>query len=291
MPAPESEQPAPRSRGRRPDVRELLDSLQQGKKEQPKLLTNSLGLKLVLIPAGEFLIGSPEDEAERRVSEGPQHEVTIRKPFYLAVTPVTQAQYLTLTETNPSRFNHKNGGGGDHPVERVSWEDAVAFCRKLSELGEEKAANRLYRLPTEAEWEYACRGGTAAAFGLGPILTGAQANIDGNYPYGTATVGRWLERTTPVAAYAANNFGLHDLHGNVWEWCADWFGDQYYRTAPRNDPPGPTAGPFRVARGGSWRNHAATCRAAYRNALLPHHRDPYTGFRVLMVEAPRPANP
>src|ERR1700722_976975 len=125
---PESEKPrgeaGSRARGRRSDVWDLLDNLSQGKKEQPKLLTNSLGLKMVLIPAGVYQMGSPHREEARRICEGPVHEVTLRKPFYLAVYPVTQVQYLAVMENNPARFNHKNGGGGDHPVERVSWNDA-----------------------------------------------------------------------------------------------------------------------------------------------------------------------
>jgi formylglycine-generating enzyme required for sulfatase activity len=288
---PESNQPrgdtGGRARGRRPDVWELLDDLSQGKKEQAKLLTNSIDLKMVLIPAGVYQMGSPETEEGRRICEGPVHEVTLRKSFYLGVFPVTQLQYLGVMETNPSRFNHKNGGGGDHPVERVSWNDAVIFCRKLTEIAEEKAAKRLYRLPTEAEWEYACRAGTTMPFAFGTTLTSAQANCDGNYPYGDVRKERWLERTTPVGAFPANHFGLHDMHGNVWEWCADWYGDLYYRQSVRNDPTGLGTGSFRVVRGGSWRNHATTCRSAYRNGLMPHHRDNCTGFRVLMLEDAR----
>lgn len=277
----------PRARRSRQDVLDLLDDLQKGKKEQAKLLTNALGLKMVLIPAGTFQMGSPPTEEGRRVCEGPVHEIQIRKPFYLGVVPITQVQYLAVMESNPSRFNHKHGGGGEHPVERVAWNDAVTFCRKLTEMPDERAAKRLYRLPTEAEWEYACRAGTTTPFSFGEALTAVQANCDGNYPYGGGRVERWLERTTPVGTFPANNFGLHDMHGNVWEWCSDWYSDQYYRVAVRNDPTGPGTGSFRVVRGGSWRNHATTCRAAYRNGLMPHHRDPCTGFRVVMLEDAR----
>jgi formylglycine-generating enzyme required for sulfatase activity len=274
-----------RARIRRPDVRQLLDALQQEAPEQPKLLANSLGLKFALIPAGVFLMGSAETEAGRRCNESPQHEVAVTRPFYLGLYPVTQEQYEKVTGVNPARFNRDGGGGPDYPVEQVSWLDAVAFCKKLSALPEEKEAGRVYRLPTEAEWEYACRAGTTTAFGHGAMLSAAQANFDGAFPYGGVDRGESAGKTSRVGAYPANNYKLHDLHGNVWEWCADWFHDSYYRRSPRNDPPGPASGQFRVLRGGCWRSHAATCRAAYRNALAPHHRDIYTGFRVVATLA------
>src|SRR5205807_6124391 len=138
--------------------------------EQPKLLTNALGMKLALVPAGTFLMGSPEDEPGHRFNEGPQHEVVLTQPFYLGVHPVTQEQYERVMDSNPARFNRGGGGGPDHPVENVSWDDAAAFCRRLSELPAERQAGRAYRLPTEAEWEYACRAGTATPFSAGPAL-------------------------------------------------------------------------------------------------------------------------
>src|SRR5262249_4326336 len=156
-------------------------------------------------------------------------------------------------------FSAKAGSSADHPVERVTWEEAVEFCRRLSHLPEEKAAGRAYRLPTEAEWEYACRAGTATPFAQGLSLSGAQANFDGGFPYGGGERGRSLQKTTRVGSYPANNFGVHDLHGNVWEWCADWLDSLYYAASPKRDPQGPAAGQLRVLRGGSWRNHAVTC--------------------------------
>jgi len=149
------------------------------------------------------------------------------------------------------------------------------MCKWLTEKEGSK-----YRLPTEAEWEYACRAGTATPFSAGPALASTHANFDGAFPGGSGERGPWQQKTTPVGQYPANHFGLHDLHGNVWEWCADWYLDTYYRVSPRRDPAGPASGQFRVVRGGCWRNHAATCRAAYRNGLVPHNRDIYTGFRV-----------
>jgi formylglycine-generating enzyme required for sulfatase activity len=280
------EQSAPRARPRRADVWQLFDQLQKAEPEQQKLLTNAPGIKLALIPAGTFLMGSPDEEPGHRGNEAPPHEVALTSSFYLAIHPVTQGQYEKVMGSNPAHFGRANGGGPEHPAESVSWDDAVAFCQRLSALPAERQAGRTYRLPTEAEWEYACRAGTTTPFCFGAALSAAQANFDGDFPYGGGDKGRSPQQTTAVGAYPANHFGLHDVHGNVWEWCADWYNDAYYRQSPRRDPPGPAAGQFRVVRGGCWRNHAATCRAAYRNGLVPHNRDMYTGFRVVAVAAP-----
>jgi formylglycine-generating enzyme len=282
-----SGEPAARSepgsrRSRRPGVAQLFEALGATAPEQAKLLTNSLGIKLVLVPAGTCHMGSTANEALHRLNEMPQHEVAITQPFYMAVHLVTQAQYFQVMKENPAKFSSSVGGDVNHPVERVSWIDAVEFCRRLSDSPEERQAARVYRLPTEAEWEYACRAGTTSPFCCGPSLSGPQANFDANFPLGEAARAKPAGRTTPVGSFPANNFGLFDMHGNLWEWCADWYDGNYYRSSPRRDPPGPTTGRFRVVRGGSWRNHASTCRAAYRNALVPNNRDPYTGFRVVV---------
>jgi formylglycine-generating enzyme required for sulfatase activity len=239
-----------------------------------------VGLKLVLIPAGTFQMGTSPGEAGARENEWPRHEVTLTHAFYLATTPVTQQQYLRVMGQNPARFSAENGGGPDHAVENVTWEQASAFCQRLSELPEEKQAGRVYRLPTEAEWEYACRAGTITPFSTGPSLSAAQANFDGHFPYGDGPPGRALQRTSRVSQFPPNHFGLHDVHGNVWEWCADWLDAAYYEWSPRRDPPGPSEGRYRVLRGGSWKNHAVTCRAGYRNGLNPRLKDSATGFRV-----------
>ena len=166
--------------------------------------TNSLGMRFVLIPAGKFLMGSPESEADCDDDEGPQHEAEITRPFFLGVYPVTQEQYKKAMGKNPSYFTRRKGGGAKHPVEQVSWEDAVEFCRKLSARAEEKAFGRPYRLPTEAEWEYSCRGGATSSlpFFFGGSLSSTQANFNGNYPYGGAAQGPSLQRTTAVGSYA-----------------------------------------------------------------------------------------
>jgi formylglycine-generating enzyme required for sulfatase activity len=168
----------------------------------------------------------------------------------------------------------------------VSWDDAVAFCARLSALPDEAQAGRVYRLPCEAEWEYACRAGTTTPFSFGASLGTAQACFDGQHPYGEVARGPAALRTARVGSFAPNLFGLYDLHGNVWEWCSDWFDAAYYQHAPRQDPPGPAEGVYRVLRGGSWRNQGVTCRAAYRNALAPNQRQPFIGFRVAMTIVP-----
>jgi formylglycine-generating enzyme len=274
-PEPERRETGPRPRPRRAEVRDLLDALQRKAPEQAKLLVNSISLRLVLLPPGVFAMGSPDEEEGRRSNEGPRHETAITAPFYLGAGPVTQGQYEQVMKINPSRFHAGAGGGAELPVESVSWDEAVRFCRALSELPDEKQAGRVYRLPTEAEWEYACRAGAETPFSYGTSLAADAANFDAD--------AMPPEAPTASGVYPANHFGLHDMHGNVWEWCADWYAAGYYRGAPRNDPKGPETGQLRVVRGGSWRNHAATCRAAYRNAYLPGNRDAAVGFRVAAV--------
>jgi formylglycine-generating enzyme required for sulfatase activity len=240
-------------------------------------ITNSIGMKLRLISDGEFLMGSQETEEGHTGNEGPVHRLRITKPFYLGVYEVTQADYENVVGENPSEFK-----GAARPVECVSWEDAVAFCRKLSaKEGQE------YRLPTEAEWEYACRAGTTTPFSFGSVLKGQEANCDGNYPYGTTTKGPFLGRTTKVGSYAANAFGLYDMHGNVWEWCADWYDAEYYKHSPSEDPPGAASGSYRVYRGGGWFLDASGCRASCRRGGVPGYRGAILGFRLARTVSSR----
>ena len=256
----------------------------------PKEITNSIGMKLVLIPAGKFLMGSPKDEKERDPDEE-QHEVSITKPFYLGVYEVTQAEYEKVMGKNPSWFSAKGEGKvkdmdtSRFPVERVSWDNAVAFCKKLSELPEEKKAGRVYRLPTEAEWEYACRAGTKTVFHYGNSLSSKQANFDGAFSYGGADKGPYLERTAKVGSYAPNAFGLYGMHGNVWEWCQDGYDASYYKTNLREDPPGPAQASDRVVRGGSWIDYGGDCRSAFRDGYAPGRRGDGLGFRVAAVQS------
>jgi formylglycine-generating enzyme required for sulfatase activity len=282
-------------------------------KEAAKEIRNSIGMKLVLIPKGTFQMGSPKEEQDEAIadyekwtgkklpdtvvawyrSEGPRHEVEISKGFYLGMHEVTQTQYQRIMGKNPSWFCAEGGGKDqvkgkdtdDFPVENVSYEDAVAFCKKLSELPAEKRAKRAYRLPTEAEWEYSCRGGASSStpFHFGSSLSSRQANFDGNYPYGGADKDVYLKRTRKVGSYKSNKFGLHDMHGNVWEWCSDWYGADYYGKSPRLDPKGPSEGSGRVFRGGCWLGDGRSCRSADRHFRTPAGRIQGLGFRVAQV--------
>jgi uncharacterized protein (TIGR02996 family) len=249
-------------------------------------LANSIGMELALIPAGLFKMGSPSTEVGRFEDEGPHHLVRINRPYYLGIYPVTQAQYEAITSDNPSQFHAGNKGGPLHPVEQVSWDDAIHFCKLLSQLEEEKAAGRVYRLPTEAEWEYACRAGTTSPFSFGASASSTNANFDGNHPYGGAIKGQYLQRSTPVGLYTPNAWGLYDMHGNVREWCADWYGPTYYHDSPKDDPTGPPTGEGRVQRGGSWGSFSWGCRSAFRLSIEPDRGASVGGFRVLMRVKP-----
>jgi formylglycine-generating enzyme required for sulfatase activity len=227
-----------------------------------------LKLELIRIDPGTFLMGSPIDEPDRNKAEGPQMTVTFSQGFWLGKTPVTQGQYESFTGKNPSSFPE---AGKEAPVENVSWNDAMKFCAALTE--RERAAGRLpegcvYTLPTEAQWEYACRAGTTGSYSGEPD---AMAWYDKNSG-GT---------THPVGLKKPNAWGLHDMTGNVLEWCYDWYGD--YRGGAVTDPTGPASGYFRMARGGSWRVGVIVCRSAARAGGSPDRRDYTLGFRLALV--------
>jgi formylglycine-generating enzyme required for sulfatase activity len=259
----------------------------------PPEITNRLG-----IPAGKFLMGSPDSFKAAPPDEKPQHEVTLTRAFYLGVYTVTQEEYRRVVGKNPSCFSaegqdkEKVAGmdTGRFPVENVSWEDAVAFCARLSALLQEKQAGREYRLPTEAEWEYACRAGTTTAFWWGDSASSFQANFDGNFPDGNAEKGPFLNRPCRVGSFQSNPWGLYDLHGNVFQWCSDWSAGDYYDRGIKTDPRGPDGGNLRVMRGGCWGGNGSwDCRAAYRGAAEPGDRGarPGIGFRVACSVGPR----
>lgn len=257
---------------------------------KPLAIANSIGMKLMPIPAGEFLMGAADDEKEASEDEKPRHRVRITRPFYLGAFEVTQEEYERVMGKNPSFFA-ASGYGRDRvkgldtrrfPAEQVRWVDAVEFCRKLTNLPAEKKAGRVYRLPTEAEWEYACRAGTTTPFHFGKSLSARQANFNGQHPYGGAEKGPFLVRTTKVGSYPPNAFGLYDMHGNVWEWCADWYGRGYYRNSPVDDPKGPKSGSMRVIRGGEWYGDGRDCRSAFRYADEPTGVFYVMGLRVAM---------
>ena len=253
-----------------------------------EITSKSTGMKLTLIPAGTFTMGSPTGEAERSTDEGPTHTVRITQPFYMGVYEVTQAEYESVMGTNPSSFS-KTGDGkskvsgmdtGKFPVENVSWEDAQEFCRKLS-----VKDGQTYRLPTEAEWEYACRANTTTPFHFGSTLNGDKANVDGTAPYGTTTKGKYLQRVTTVGAYAKNDFGLYDMNGNVWEWCEDVYDESAYgkRSGTTSDPKVTSGSTSRVLRGGSWNDNARDTRSAFRVRNAPDNRAIDLGFRVVFA--------
>ncbi len=256
--------------------------------EQDIDLGNGATLTMALIPAGSFMMGSPPDEEKEEEEEGrddshegPQHKVTITKPFYMSVTEVTQAQYMFVTGKNPSKYK-----GANRPVEMVSWNDAVAFCKRLS-----ATKKRIFRLPTEAEWEYACRAGTTTRFNFGD--KDEDLHKYGNYADRTCTAGSYKgmkdeahsdghDRTAPAGSYKPNPWELYDMHGNVWEWCIDWHGDYADADAEAKDPTGPASGDRRVLRGGSWNNLPRHCRSANRYRGDPGNRQHRYGLRVVV---------
>jgi formylglycine-generating enzyme required for sulfatase activity len=230
-------------------------------------------MTFMLVPPGKFHMGSPGDEKGHDGDEA-LHEVTLTEPFDLGKTEVTQAQYEALAGWNPSRVK-----GADRPVERVTGEQAREWAVTLTK---KRGDKHRYRLPTEAEWEYACRGGSPSSYpfgvGDGRTLSSRQANFDGNYPYGGAGKDRYLASPCAVASYPANALGLHDMHGNVWEWCGDWYAP-YPRGAVTN-PTGPEGDLYRVIRGGSWFDGGRLCRAAVRFWFETRLPGNFVGFRL-----------
>ncbi len=224
-------------------------------------------IELVLIPAGSFVMGSDAD-----VDERPPHTVTISKAYYIGKYEVTQAQWNAVMPRNPSQFV-----GADLPVERVKWGDAVAFCKRMSAL-----TGKTYRLPTEAEWEYACRAGTTGArfFGDNDAETTRYAWFDDNSK----------KETHPVGGLAPNPWGLHDVYGNAWEWCADWYGQSAYTKDSATDPTGPAGGEYRVMRGGSYGTVLSGCRSSNRFFATSDIQLFASGLRVV-VESNGSENP
>jgi formylglycine-generating enzyme required for sulfatase activity len=264
--------------------------------------TGKVPADFVLITGGTFIMGSPYSEPERRDNESPQHQATVSS-LYMGKYAVTQKEYHAVTGTNPSDFR-----GDNLPVEQVSWYDAVQYCNARSVKEGLKAAYTInqdrtdsdntggsdpfkwvvtwdksadgYRLPTEAEWEYACRAGTTTPFYMGDNITTDDANYDGNNPYNGNVRGLYRETTVPVGSFMQNAFGLYDMHGNVYEWCWDWAGN-YPRDA-QIDPFGPASGSHRIQRGGSWGSSALILRSAFRNYANPSYKNHYLGFRLVM---------
>jgi formylglycine-generating enzyme required for sulfatase activity len=224
--------------------------------------------RMRLILPGEFMMGSPENEPERWESER-LHKVTLTRGFWLADTACTQALWQAVMRKNPSHFK-----GAQRPVEEVSWDNCQAFIKKINKL---KPGLNL-RLPTEAEWEYACRAGTQTPFWFGENITPEQVNYNGNYPYAGGEKGKYRKKTVEVKSLPCNGWGLYQMHGNVWEWCSDWFDE--YPTGSVFDPVGPSSGSNRVLRGGSWFSYGRFVRSAYRDGDDPAYRSDDAGFRL-----------
>jgi formylglycine-generating enzyme required for sulfatase activity len=290
--------------------------------EKLKTFPNSIGMKLTLITAGTFQMGSPESDTEAEADEKPQHRVRITRPFYLGVHEVTRGQFRRFVdEAGYQTEAEKDGKGGwgwneetkkfeqntpytwqnpgfeqtdDHPVVNVSWNDATAFAEWLS-----RKEGKTYRLPTEAEWEYACRAGTTSRYSCGddPEGLAAVGNIaDGTakqkYPNLTTISARdGYVYTAPVGRFQPNAFGLYDMHGNVWEWCSDGYADgyaaDYYKQSPGDDPPGVAGASGRVLRGGCWHREPRLARSAYRGWSEPGIRHDNLGFRLALVQSGR----
>ena len=224
---------------------------------------------------GSFSMGSESEKEPERGSDELQHEVTLTQGFWLADTACTQALWQAVMGENPSMFKDDPR----NPVEQVSWEDAQRFVAELNG----RVAGLLARLPTEADWEYACRAGTTTPFSFGENITPEQVNYNGEYPYPGGKEGLYRERTVPVGSLPPNPWGLYEMHGNVLEWCEDWYGD--YPSGPQVDPRGPATGALRVLRGGSWYGDGRLCRSAYRGGDVPGSRSHIFGFRLALGQA------
>jgi formylglycine-generating enzyme required for sulfatase activity len=240
---------------------ESVNKLLANRTGQQEEITNSIGMRFRLIPAGSFMMGALPGDGDAGDNEAPQHQVEITKPFYLGVYEVTQAQYLAVMGENPSYIE-----GDNYPVEIVSWAQAQEFCARLSQ-----KEGVTYRLPTEAEWEYACRAGTNTKFYWGRVLDGrfawyADNSLGGNQDVGTRKPNPW---------------GLYDMNGNICEWCSDWYDQAYYSVGPASDPHGPQSGESRVVRGGSRLEEATSLRSSFRNKFAPDNGGMGIGFRVV----------
>lgn len=233
--------------------------------DRKEFTVNGVKFAVRYIPSGEFMMGSRETENGRSPDET-LHKVNLDRSFWMMETEVTQELYTAVMGSNPSHFKDSQ-----RPVERVTWNNAMEFCKKLSEI-----TGRTWELPTEAEWEYACRAGTDGPFHYGDILTFELANFNGSFPYGDVPAGKNRGETVPVMSFKPNNWGLYDMHGNVNEWCADWYHD--YLEAGQGQEGSQT----RIARGGSWFNHAKDLRSAKRVSYVPDYRSHTVGFRAVL---------
>lgn len=240
-------------------------------------LPGGVKMEMIYVAPGSFTMGSPETEDGHEGDET-QHRVTLTKGYWLGKYEVTQRQWESVMGENPSRFK-----GSDRPVEQVSWEDCQRFIAKVDAAARQQFGGGA-RLPTEAEWEYACRAGTTTAYSWGNALNGDKANCDGNNPCGTAVKGRYRQETADVGSYSPNDWGFYDMHGNVYEWCNDRYGSY---GGDATNPTGAASGEDRVLRGGSWFSLARFCRSARRLGNGPGYRNYFYGFRLCCSAGPR----
>ena len=231
-----------------------------------KTFKNSIGMEFLLIPAGSFMMGATRHFENADIDELPRHKVTITKPFYIGKYEVTQEQWVKVMGANPSHFK-----GRRRPVENVSWHDVQKFIKRLNEI--EKTDK--YRLPTEAEWEYAARAGEPGSYCFGDMVT--------DLPLYAWFYHNSNARTHDVGLLKPNQWGLYDMHGNVWEWCQDWYSFDYYSKSPEKDPKGPENGVLKVERGGGWDALPDSCRSAYRHGFFPFKGNSALGFRVVKM--------
>lgn len=234
------------------------------------MTANGVSFQLVWCPPGNFNMGSPASEEFRDYDET-EHPVTLTKGFWMMETEVTQELWMAVRNENPSFFSLS---GKDAPVENVSWIDSTNFAYEMS-----KITGVIFQLPTEAQWEYACRAGTTTPFNTGRKITTDKANYDFNGPYNNKSKGKFRGKTTPVKSFAPNAWGLYDMHGNVWEWCADRYGA--YPSQGVTDPLGNPTGSLRVFRGGCWSDGDWICRSAKRNYYFPEYRNNFIGLRLV----------
>ncbi len=267
----------------------LISLVACGGGETPKVVSDIAGIKMVSIPGGSFRMGDIQGGGES--DEKPVHDVTL-DGFEMSIYEITQGKYKAIIGSNPSVFS----GSDDLPVEKVSWNDAVKFCNRISEQMEyEKCytendstwecdfSKNGFRLPTEEEWEYACRAGTETYFHTGNNLSSdgrTSTDLDRAGWYGS-DYGNSNNQTHPAGQKEPNAFGLYDMHGNVWEWCNDWYGEYYYSSSPSTNPTGPDSGSSRVVRGGSFFHYARYCRSASRFGDEPTETDVRIGFRIV----------
>lgn len=238
--------------------------------KSPHSFSNSLGMKFTLIPAGQFLMGLADKGNDHELPpETPPHTVQITAPYYLGCYEVTQAEYQKIMDGNPAYHQFDSQDTSQFPVEQVNWYEAHEFCKRLSEVKQELEAGRKYRLPTEAEWEYACRSGSDRPYLL--IKDDASGDMAGRLS---------PLPVTKVGSYKPNSFGLYDMRGNVWEWCSDWFDRDYYSRSPSRDPQGPKSGYFKVVRGGDWIYVGESCKINYP-ITAPWKNNPFIGLRVV----------